>query len=242
MCAADSFEPNDTRGSAAGVSPGLQTGLQACSGDDDFFALGLLANETIDVDLRFSHAEGDIDLQLLDGSGNVVASGTSGSDDESLSYTVPANGTYAIRAFLYSDTGQTPGNGYDLDVAVTSPQAATCSADGFEPNDTSASLAVINQGGHAGLTLCPGDHDYFGAYMYVGETLSVDASFAHAEGDIDLWILDSGGNVLQSSQSTSDNESVSHSVTVEDAYIIYVELYQDLGSNPGNGYNLNVSF
>jgi hypothetical protein len=56
------------------------------------------------VDARFTDADGDIDIQLVDASGTVLATSNSISDDEYIDYTVVAGGTYYIRVY-FGDAG-----------------------------------------------------------------------------------------------------------------------------------------
>ena len=64
----DDFEENDTLETAAEVEPGEYGGL-IVSGDDDFFALDVCAGGTLTASIAFAHADGDLDLQVLDAAG-----------------------------------------------------------------------------------------------------------------------------------------------------------------------------
>ena len=55
------------------------------------------------------HAAGDIDLQLIDSHGKIIAYSNSITDDENIFRLVPVGGTYYIRVY-YDDEG----NNYDL--------------------------------------------------------------------------------------------------------------------------------
>ena len=61
------------------------------------------------VEAQFLHAEGDIDIELLDSDGNSLASSTSVSDNEVIDTVTPTSGTHYI-AVYYGDAG----NAYDL--------------------------------------------------------------------------------------------------------------------------------
>jgi len=90
----DRFEPNDRQSTATGVETGESyDGLSIhTAGDRDYFAVDVDAGETIAADVAFAHAAGDLDVGLVDGSGTVLASSLSVSDDESLTHAVDTAG------------------------------------------------------------------------------------------------------------------------------------------------------
>ena len=79
---------------------------------------GLFVGDNIAVDLTFTHAEGDIDLELLDPTGTVAASSATTTDDESLTHTATAAGVWTIRVTLSSDSGSQTGNSYGLETEI----------------------------------------------------------------------------------------------------------------------------
>ena len=107
----DMFEENDTMGTAA-------TGLfedtwyyNLIQADDDWYIITVTAAwNRVQIDCRFTDADGDIDIALYDSAGVGLASSTSTTDNEYIDYVVdPAGGTYYIRVY-YDDAG----NEYDL--------------------------------------------------------------------------------------------------------------------------------
>ncbi len=114
----DQYEENDTLADA--YSPGYnweQINLSSINGlgvanDDDWYAIdvGPSGFERVLVDLEFSHANGDIDLELYDASGTVLSGSYSTTDNESIDYTVANPGTYYLRVYPFSGSENT----YDL--------------------------------------------------------------------------------------------------------------------------------
>jgi len=111
----DAYEENDTLATAYDfTSEGtwLSTiGGHGVQADDDWYEINVSPSgyERVQVDCRFADADGDIDIQLVDASGTVLASSTGTSDDEFIDHIVPSAGTYYIRVY-YGDAGNT----YDL--------------------------------------------------------------------------------------------------------------------------------
>lgn len=115
-CGEDAWEDNDSQAQAIPLGSGVYPGLRSCTGDEDWFAIELLAGTTVTVKALFSDAEGDVDAYLRRSSGTTVKWGTTGTDNEILTWTVDADGTYYVRVRMYSDSGAVDGNGYTLDI------------------------------------------------------------------------------------------------------------------------------
>lgn len=110
---ADTDEPAETNSTGPGTvdddsiatarevgTPYVGTYAIETSGDEDFFAF-TTSGGSVDISLAFSHAAGDLDLYLLDGSGQQLGSSTSVSDSEQVVTTLGA-GTYYVRVIGYS--------------------------------------------------------------------------------------------------------------------------------------------
>lgn len=116
-CVDDIFEPNDDVDSPR-LDPGRYEGLSLCSGNEDHFGVYARAGDTINARIYFTHADGDLDLQLA-GTDRVTGldSSTSSTDDEAVTTVATETGEYRLR--VWSPTGAT--NGYTLDLDVTPP-------------------------------------------------------------------------------------------------------------------------
>ncbi|MDF1667430.1 MAG: PPC domain-containing protein, partial [Planctomycetota bacterium] len=95
----DSFEDNDTQATAANISAGDHANL-VCK-DQDFYKITIPANGTLSVKIRFQHSTGDLDMFLTDASGTVISRSESTSDEETVTKTGLAAGTYYVRVFGY---------------------------------------------------------------------------------------------------------------------------------------------
>jgi len=98
-CADDLLEPNDAPGAAPRIPPDTYAGLVLCPGDEDHYAVFLREGETLDLAVRFTHAEGDIDVALFDPADAMVASGVSTDDDETISHAAAQPGEHRVRVY-----------------------------------------------------------------------------------------------------------------------------------------------
>ncbi len=113
----DYYEENDTLATAYSPFPEI-TWLSTINGmgialDDDWYHIVVTSNfNRILIDCTFSHTSGDVDIALVDSSGNILVWGSSVTDDEHIDYIVdPAGGDYYIYVYPY---GSAHGNSYDL--------------------------------------------------------------------------------------------------------------------------------
>ena len=235
-CGTDGLEPNDVPADAYLTFPNTYPDLMACAADDDWVTFDLVDGEGVTVTLTFDHAEGDINVELLDAGLTVLASATSTTDDEAVDFVVGTSGTYYARVWLENDTGSMQGNLYDFDLLI----GPGCPMDVFDPNDE-GSPARIPGGEFEQLRLCPADTlDVYDLGTLPGGTgIDVEVSFTHAEGDIAISLRDQFG-VVASSQSVTDNESVSVTACCDGDYELQVELLVDTGSIVGNGYDIQL--
>ena len=238
-CTDDGLEDNDTFDDARPIG-GSTDALRVCEGDDDFYSVTLGAGDTLAVATDFSDAEGDIDLRLLNGEGAVVASSVSTSDDESFSYVAEAAGTYVIRVSLWRDEGSTSGNGYGIDIDIDEAAAPSCPTDRLENNDSMDDAEPLPPELYTGLTVCEDDEDWYRLPLAEGDTITVTMTFPHAEGDVDLRLLDPDGTPQRTSATSSDDEELEYTVDAAGTYFIRVYLYADSGSSIGNEYDILV--
>jgi len=114
----DPYEDNDTLSTARQISfPFSNSSLK--SYDEDWYKVYLGAvGETIDVTINFTHANGDLDLELYNSSGTRIDYSTSTSNQEIVSYTISSSGYYYIRVFGYQ--GATNSYGMNVNVYTTS--------------------------------------------------------------------------------------------------------------------------
>ena len=193
----DRFEQNDAFAAAVdlGVLPGVHLEHLTISapGDDDWYRLELLRPDDVDIAIDFTHAFGNLDLEVTDAGGTVLGSSTGSADTEQVSLTGLAAGTYYVHVLgpagavnvydmamdpgptsstrvIYVNNGSTSNDYYTL-------ATGSNGNDGFTPNDPKATvqnvlgtydlgandLVVIDTGGY-GATVTLAKDDEGAAY------------------------------------------------------------------------------
>jgi len=185
----DRLEGNESLATAAdlGVAPGIhRNDLNLyTAGDTDWYQFELLEADDIDVQIAFAHALGNLDLEVRDGDGVIVASSASTTDDETISLLGLAAGTYFVQVsspsnaenqyglsivpgvgsstrVLYVNDGQTTGDRYSL---ATGDDAS----DGLTPLTPKATVGSVL----TDYNLGPNDLVLIDTGQYLGSTVVV---------------------------------------------------------------------
>jgi hypothetical protein len=109
----DLFEPNNSLATAADLPENsTASGIQL---DDDWYKIDVAPGSLhIIIDLMFSHASGDLDIELKNCSGNFLKAGDSSTDNDQIDFTVSSGGSYYQRIYDGTNVGGATGNTYDL--------------------------------------------------------------------------------------------------------------------------------
>jgi hypothetical protein len=103
----DQFEENDKRSDAAPIDEDtVYDSLKVVANDDDWYAMSTSA-DSIFVACDFIHVNGDINLDIVDESGTILASSNSDTDNEEINHILNSLGTYYIRVYLSSGNDNT---------------------------------------------------------------------------------------------------------------------------------------
>jgi hypothetical protein len=210
----DRFEANDTDPAATDLRQ--VAGTQRWEGltihnatDEDWFQFETQgpATDAHYVQILFSHAVGDLDLQLYDAWDQLIRSGTSATDNERISLDGLPTGRYYVKVEGCDDAR----NSYELAIAAPSAELA---ADRFEPNDqTAADLRQVSGTQRwEGLTIhnaTDGDWFQFETQRPATDAHYVEILFSHSVGNLDLQLYDMQGKSIGSGTSVTDNERIS---------------------------------
>ncbi len=135
----DGFEDNDDCASAVSMADGTYTGLFTVDNDEDYYEVTLADGDTLNVDILFTDANGDLDLVLYESLADCnldvdAASSTGVVDNESVSYTNTTGSTLTMIIRVYHWTGDSASdcNTYDMIIDGSGGSAATpfCAGDG----------------------------------------------------------------------------------------------------------------
>ncbi|MFN3197885.1 MAG: hypothetical protein ACE366_05640 [Bradymonadia bacterium] len=230
ICAPDALEPGvaeEGPGNAVSVQPGRVENLSICDGDFDYYFVPVEAGQSIEARIIFANSEGDLDLAMnLPGSQNYdYQSLNAGVDVEQVSEPCVGEGGEAL-LFIFPYEGDR--NRYTLEVEV-GPGVCDqmCNDDSFDEgmgNDSLEEFAAIEEFPFVrdDLILCRNDPDYYAFDGLAGQVIQAGISFAHRDGDLDLVLTDSEGNVLAESPSYRDVEFVEVELARDDIYILGV--------------------
>jgi hypothetical protein len=248
VCSDDSGEPNsDAAGATALVradvlagNDNILSGLRICDTDSDWYQISLQDGDVIEWIVDFQQSQGDLDVYLLGSDGvTVITAGTSSTDDETVTYTV--NPTEAGVYYLRVEGKFATRTDYRVLTYLNGvgPVDPDC-PDSHENNDTQAAAAAVTSGVYD-LLICgnPRDDDWFRTFVSAGERITVDLTFAHANGNIDLYLYEEGRTQTVVTSTTSTNvESVSFT-TAKDQFVEYqIRTSSSVISNP---YQMTVT-
>ena len=220
----DGFEPNESREAPFILPSGSQylSGLTIDNGfDEDWFQWEAFSAGTLSIELDFDHDISDLDLELFDQAGNTIAISNSTDDDEHVQALVEAGQTYFLRVDAFENKTHPD---YKLSLSTT----ADVPRDRFEPNDSSDQATDLgtNDVHESNLSIQSpeigtGD-DWYTWRSSTDGTASFQTLFRHDLGDLDLALFDSENNLLFTSTSVDDNESITWFASAGDVFHLRV--------------------
>jgi hypothetical protein len=225
-CVDDRREDNDSIATATPYTTAITDG-QICASDDDYFRLGVPANNRVTVTLDgFSHAAGDLELQLLSSTGSILASSASARDVETVSHcSGPTAATLFARVYGFSGAQ----NAYALRATVAA-DATCCVDDRFEPDDTRTTARTVPFGATFEGTVCPADDDWIAIPMESAGRIQASVTF-DAGADIDIELYGPTGARIASSAGVEAIESIDVTVPGGGAYALRIFLYGGASSD-----------
>lgn len=207
-CKDDAGEPNESVAQATALGAGeliaslCDTALVPI--DFDWYRLTIPAGRTLELGIAFDASAGDLDLFLVDGDEQLLASSETAASAESLSWSTATEATvYAVVAGVGQESFHM---GYTMNVALT--DAAQCAPDGSEPNDGFATAKSLPPAGEE-RSICPGDVDFYALPLGCGETLLARLdTLGMADLDLGLWRSASDTTPLAQSATLASVETV----------------------------------
>ncbi len=229
-CPEDSVSGDDLA-SAPTTSATFAADVALCESTEDWFALNLGANEDVMARIELDNRFGNVDVELQDSTGAVVASSVTDDNIESIDYTTASAGTYYLRVFPRG--GLFIRQVYDLWLALgaNTPAAPYC-PDPYERNDGriyAAELANFpSTTVYEDAIACGADSDWYAFDTAAAGEHRFDVFFDQsADVNLDVTLLDDSGNPIPLTNGTGttadSDEFVSFSANAGDTYYVGVE-------------------
>jgi hypothetical protein len=238
-CIDDAQEDDDVLTEAQEVSDGIHSG-QSCLGDSDWFAVDVMPDELVSLEVLADADSGDVDLRVYDAIGVEITGGAT----DSYSYTSSSASTLYVEVVLSSDDEFGGGNAYDL--SIERVQVQVCPEDVYEPNDSDAAAASVTPGTYSGLGACfDAADDWYAVGVSAGDELTVELSFLTDDADVDMRVYDPFFNEVARSESGSDDEAIVHDALFDGDYLIHVFLWENTADGDpavgGGLYDMTIS-
>ncbi|MBI2877782.1 MAG: pre-peptidase C-terminal domain-containing protein [Candidatus Tectomicrobia bacterium] len=185
----DRFEENDAFSEPREIELSFeekQLTLDA-PGDDDFYLFRLAQEGKVVIHLDFVNSRGDLDLSLFDEEGNIVGISDSTGNEEEITADNLTPGTYILRVSGF--LGAT--NIYQMSVVQEEPGSRWLLPDRLEENDSlDAPVSIQLPFRDPDLTIDGvGDDDFYRFVLKEDSRITIDLSFTHARGDLDLQLF-----------------------------------------------------
>ena len=214
----DAYENNDscsgTSMCQAATLPAnkTQTGLLSCSGDKDWYKTCVNPGQTLTVEAKFKHTNGNIDMYLWEETGDIgnsfkaVSKGQTFNNNEKVS-----DFSNKKQCYYYMVENAFGKNSYELDVKASS--AKSCTDDDSEQNDSPGAAASVSAPGIVpGRNKCENDVDWYKFNLPANKKFEAYIPHKVKDADLDLTLYDgcgSGRSVVGTpSTSQTDNEKL----------------------------------
>lgn len=231
----DNYEENDLPIDAYDLTGDDNTWLSTIAGmgiqsDTDIYEIYVLSGyERVIINCTFTHALGNINIQLWNSTLDGLWASYFTIDDEYIDYIVPSAGVYYI--IVYGDDA---GNSYDLWW-----DALLVSDDAYEENDADTTAYDLTSYPDTWLTAISGpgiqsDLDFYKVSITLpNQRIIIDLTYTYSEGPLFLTFTDSLLNPLALSNTTSNSEQINQVLTATGTFYILV-----FGLGMGNSYDL----
>ena len=111
------------------------------------------------------------------------------------------------------------------------------SDDALEQNDSCELPGFITPGSYPNLIVKSVDEDWYNFIVNQGDQVTINLTFAHADGDIDLQLVGTCGNVLGQALSNNNNESLTYTHSGP-ASVLRARVFLDTDTR--NGYSMTL--
>lgn len=220
----DKYEPNNIFAEAfEEIFPNWYPNLKCY--DDDWFKIWMNNGDQFTIDIFFSNASGNIDLELWENPTKMLEFSHSPNDNEYISWVASYDGFHYVRIVKNAMD-----NMYDLDIKMMGTMF-----DKYEYNNDYWSAHELYKGYYHDLW-CK-DDDWYKVLLDLGEQCTVDIFFENDSGDLDLELYNEFNSItpIDVSKSPDDDESITFSSTYDGYY--YIRVYY---TNDENFYEMKI--
>jgi Bacterial pre-peptidase C-terminal domain len=208
-CDEGGLEPDDTDPRTLPLD-GTPLAGRICASDTDYFGIELEFASRLTVTARFTDADGDLDMRLVDDAGVTVDSAASVTDNETIVEDLQA-GSYQVRIYGWSSAVNT----YTMEATLTG-----CVPDDEFENNSAASKATPIRPGALAAARCPGDDDYYALRLENGDAL--DVTLAPTGGALTMSLVSTTGTLLQSDVANGAGRRLQTSGLAAGRYLVRV--------------------
>lgn len=206
-CTDDSYEQDDTAGTAKSITSGTTQNRTICPGDEDwaYFTVSTAGSTAvITTGARSGYTGGDTEMWLY--GPNSSTTQIAYNDDSSglwSQITVPnlPAGTYYIRIQEYGNNGTIDGYTLFLDVIPSTNPCAGVGSDSYEPDDTAATAKTISDGETQNRAICPAGNEDWARFTVSTAGSSVllrtGTRSGYAGGDTVMWLYGPNSSTTQ---------------------------------------------
>ena len=208
---ADPCSEDDLTEPVAINADGSPYGGVVCTGDEDTFALTVSGQGTVSLDVTFGHDLADINVEVQNADGQVVAAANSTTDNEQAEWGAVA-GTYTVVLRVAAINAEYAN--YTLIASLND-----CEEDAYEPNDTPEAAQPLSNSTVEGAR-CSGDDDYYSVNLMQDDVLSVTVEGSAEE--LSLSLVDATSAVIQNGTSSGTTQSLNYTALTEGTYYLRV--------------------
>lgn len=244
---ADSYEPDDSAGSAGSITPNgaAQTHNFHVAGDLDYIAFSATNGASYIIETFNLGSLGDTVLALYDTDGSSLLA----SDDDGglglasrIGWTAPANGTFYIAVQHFDSSRGGENTNYDLRLTSTGAGAA----DSYEPDDSAAAATTIgvNDPAQSHNFHVAGDNDWLAFSANGGTVYTIRTFNLASESDTYLTLYDTDGSTLIEANDDGGEglaSLIQWNAPASGVYYLKVRHYSSSANGTTTGYDIEVT-
>ncbi|MFT6396485.1 MAG: hypothetical protein ACJAYU_001228 [Bradymonadia bacterium] len=209
LCAADSFEPNDTPDLATPLAATARSAV-LCERDDDWFSVP--RSGPVRITTTSDDPNIPIESELFGGDGQVISTGTvTGPGVREISACATEGSVVRVFAPTIERTG--------FSIAYEPADGdCNCTDDSGEPDTQQAPRTLL---GTTQGTICGSNADFFAVAGEPGFRTAISLSF-EGDADVDMDLITSDGELVAASRGVGPDEWLEVDLTEDDPYVLRV--------------------